>query len=155
MQIVTNCILENGEQILMLRKPRRGWWVCPGGKMEPGESLVEAVTRELQEETGLHLDTPELRGVFTILLQENQKMVDHWMLFTFYAKTWSGNLLSDTEEGILQWVGIDRIGHLPMAEGDRIFLQQMLHQPDCFMTGKFIYTPDYQLLQWKPEMKQV
>jgi 8-oxo-dGTP diphosphatase len=154
MQVVTNCIVRHGEQILMLQKPRRGWWVCPGGKVEPGESLVEAVTREYREETGLTIESPDLRGVFTVILQEGSNMTDHWMLFTFYTDKWSGKLLKETEEGILQWVPVDSLSKRPMAEGDRIFLRHIL-QDNRLMTGKFIYTPDYRLLSWKPEGGQI
>ncbi|GIM45288.1 putative Nudix hydrolase YvcI [Collibacillus ludicampi] len=153
MQVVTNCIIRQGDQILMLKKPRRGWWVCPGGKMEPGESLVEAVTREICEETGFSIETADLRGVFTVLLQEGSKMIDHWMLFTFYTEKWSGTLLHETEEGILEWIKIDTLDERPMAEGDRIFLRQIL-QETKLITGKFTYTPDYQLLAWKLENRE-
>jgi 8-oxo-dGTP diphosphatase len=150
MQIVANCILRRGDQLLMLQKPRRGWWVAPGGKVETGESLMEAVMREFKEETGITLLQPALRGVFTVLLQENQEFKDHWMLFTFYAESFSGTLQADSEEGRLEWVSIDSVKDLPMAEGDRIFLQHILHS-NTLLTGKFTYTPEYQLLEWKPD----
>lgn len=55
MQRVTNCLLIKDEKVLLLQKPRRGWWVAPGGKMESGESIKEAVIREFREETGIYL----------------------------------------------------------------------------------------------------
>lgn len=150
MQIVVNCILRQNNQILMLNKPRRGWWVAPGGKVEFGESLSEAVIREFQEETGLLPENPELRGVFSVILQEQQAVADHWMLFTFYAESYSGTLAETCEEGRLEWLDIDSLDVLPMAEGDRFFLAHILQQP-TLLNGKFIYTPDYQLIDWKPE----
>ncbi|MCY8461779.1 NUDIX hydrolase, partial [Bacillus spizizenii] len=33
MQRVTNCVLQTDDKVLLLQKPRRGWWVAPGGKM--------------------------------------------------------------------------------------------------------------------------
>ncbi|WP_142289537.1 NUDIX domain-containing protein, partial [Gottfriedia luciferensis] len=51
MQRVTHCVLLNENNILLLQKPRRNWWVAPGGKMEPGENIREAVVREYREET--------------------------------------------------------------------------------------------------------
>lgn len=56
-QRVTNCVLIKDNQILLLKKPRRGWWVAPGGKMEPGESIRDACIREFREETGVYLKT--------------------------------------------------------------------------------------------------
>jgi 8-oxo-dGTP diphosphatase len=130
----------------MLQKPRRGWWVAPGGKVEPGESLLEAVVREVREETGLTIEQPELRGVFTMLLMEHQQQVNHWMLFTFVADTFSGTANTHTEEGILEWVPIPEIATRPMAEGDRQFLPQLLSDHKLF-SAKFWYTPEYQLLR--------
>ncbi|WP_018132083.1 NUDIX hydrolase [Effusibacillus pohliae] len=150
MQLVTNCILRWEDRLLMLRKPRRGWWVAPGGKVETGESLLEAVTREYREETGLTLIRPELRGVFTVIVQNGEELVNHWMLFTFYAESFSGLVNATSQEGHLEWVGIDTLPNRPMAEGDRIFIEHIVHHP-TLLTGKFTYTPDYKLLGWKPE----
>lgn len=150
MQTVVNCVLRQNHQILMLNKPRRGWWVAPGGKVELGESLREAVVREFEEETGLLLNSPELRGVFSIVLSDRQEVLDHWMLFTFYAESYSGTLAETSDEGRLEWIGIDSLDLRPMAEGDRYFLKHVIQQP-ALLTGKFIYTPDYELMEWKPE----
>ena len=45
------CISKDNK-VLLLKKPRRNWWVAPGGKMEPGESVKESCIREFREETG-------------------------------------------------------------------------------------------------------
>lgn len=150
MQLVTNCVIKDGDRLLMLKKPRRGWWVAPGGKVEPGESLHEAVVREIAEETGLTIQDPMLRGVFTIILQDGDQLVDHWMLFTFYAEKFDGEVLEETEEGELAWVPVAELSERPMAEGDREFLP-LFATSDQSLNGKFIYTPDYQLLNWQPE----
>lgn len=150
MQQVVNCILQRGDQLLLLLKPRRGWWVAPGGKVERGESLGEAVRREVFEETGLTIDAPQLRGVFTIVLEENGTLVDHWMLYTFYAQVPTGDPYEAIDEGTLHWVPVDDLPNRPMAEGDRHFFQGIL-ESSRVMHGKFRYTPDYQLLQWTEE----
>ncbi|MCG0314635.1 MAG: NUDIX domain-containing protein, partial [Calditerricola sp.] len=99
MQRVTNCVLRDGDRVLLLRKPRRGWWVAPGGKMEPTESVTEAVIREYREETGLTLVDPALRGVFTVLIEDGGRVVDEWMLFTFYAERYEGKPVMESPEG--------------------------------------------------------
>jgi len=150
MQLVTNCVIRRDDELLMLQKPRRGWWVAPGGKVEPGESLMEAVVREVYEETGLTLNQPTLCGVFTIVLQEEGNLADHWMLFTFYCDRFSGTVQDKTEEGILRWKKVTDVPNLPMAEGDRQFLAPVFLRQER-ISGKFLYTPDYQLLDWQPE----
>ncbi|MFD1020386.1 8-oxo-dGTP diphosphatase [Thalassobacillus hwangdonensis] len=146
MQRVTNCILKSGDQMLMLKKPRRGWYVAPGGKMEPGESIKESVVREFQEETGLTVQTPELKGSFTFIIREGDRTVDEWMMFTFYSESYTGTMLEESEEGELEWVPVDEVLNKPMAEGDRHFLHHILSTNEQ-VYGTFVYTPDFQLLE--------
>lgn len=145
MQRVTNCVLRDGNRVLLLRKPRRGWWVAPGGKMEPAESVTEAVIREYREETGLTLIDPALRGVFTVLIEDGGRVVDEWMLFTFYAERYEGEPVTDSPEGVLAWHEVSRIPELPTAPGDQLFLTHIA-QGGGLITGKFRYTPDYALI---------
>ncbi|MGZ4106898.1 MAG: NUDIX hydrolase [Tumebacillaceae bacterium] len=146
MQLVVNCVIRRQQELLMLQKPRRGWWVAPGGKVEPGESLLEAVVREVREETGLTISAPRLGGVFTMLLMEEEQMVNHWMLFTYVVDAFDGTNHTHTEEGVLEWVPIQEIATRPMAEGDREFLPRLLSD-NKLHTAKFWYTPEYQLLR--------
>ncbi len=40
MQRIANLLAVQNDQVLLLQKPRRGWYVAPGGKMESGESII-------------------------------------------------------------------------------------------------------------------
>ena len=51
MQRIANLIAVQDGEVLLMQKPRRGWYVAPGGKMESGESIMDAAIREFQEET--------------------------------------------------------------------------------------------------------
>jgi 8-oxo-dGTP diphosphatase len=148
MRRVTNCILLKNNEILLLKKPRRGWWAIPGGKMEIGETIKEAVVREYREETGIFIKNPSLKGIFTFLMKENDKIVDEWMMFTFLATEAEGLQLKESEEGILQWHPIDQIHSLPMASGDKHILDYVIHG-EGILYGTFHYTNDFQLLSYK------
>ena len=54
-----------GEAILLEKRRDCGWWGLPGGKVEPGESLVDAAVREVFEETGLTVEVTHLIGVYS------------------------------------------------------------------------------------------
>lgn len=144
MQRVANCILLDKNQILMLQKPSKGWWFVPGGKMESGETIQQSVKREFLEETNLMLIDSELRGVFTILIEDNDCYINEWMLFTYLSTKFTGELTSFCKEGELKWVNIEDMLSLPKAKGDNIFLDRIINK-DEFITGRFIYTPDYEL----------
>ncbi|SDK04920.1 NUDIX hydrolase [Sediminibacillus albus] len=148
MRRVTNCVLQKDDHILMLQKPRRGWYAMPGGKMERGESIKEAAQREYFEETGLSLVNPQLSAAFSFLIQEEKHVVDEWMMFTFSCRQFQGTLNEECKEGILEWVPKEHVLEKPMAEGDRYIINHILHS-DQVLYGTFSYTKDYELLDYK------
>lgn len=80
-----------GRVFLAQRGPRatneRGCWEYPGGKVGFGETLVEAITREMREEYDLTISVIELLGVFDHILPEEQQ---HWVSATFIARHTDG-----------------------------------------------------------------
>ncbi|WP_226580461.1 8-oxo-dGTP diphosphatase [Halobacillus litoralis] len=145
MQRVANCILRTDDYVLMLKKPRRGWYVAPGGKMEAGENIKDSVVREFKEETGLSIENPELRGSFTFVMREEGKTAQEWMMFTFFTTSYSGDLLEVSEEGELEWVPVDEVLQKPMAEGDREIFKHILTS-EGQLYGTFVYTTDFRLI---------
>jgi 8-oxo-dGTP diphosphatase len=157
LQRVTNCIVVDHDQVLLLQKPRRGWWVAPGGKMEAGESILETVKREYWEETGITVKNPELKGIFSMVIFDEGKIVSEWMLFTFKATKYEGEMLKQSPEGKLEWKKKDEVLELPMAAGDKWIFKHVLHS-DRLLYGTFHYTPDFELLSYRldpePQMKK-
>jgi 8-oxo-dGTP diphosphatase len=148
LQRITNCIVIKDQQVLLLQKPSRGWWVAPGGKMESGESIKEAVTRELREETGFEIQDPEIKGVFTIVIKDGETVVDEWMMFTFLATDIEGEMLTESPEGKLQWQDLDDVKTLPMAPGDVFIFSHILYSSETIY-GTFYYTQEFELLSYQ------
>lgn len=148
LQRVTNCVLVKDNQILLLQKPRRDWWVAPGGKMELGESVREACIREYREETGIYLKNPAIKGIFTIIMKENNEVVSEWMMFSFLATEFDGENVDECEEGILEWHQFDKIASLPMAPGDYHIIDYLIKGKGVIY-GTFTYTPDFKLLSYR------
>ncbi|MCL6570254.1 MAG: 8-oxo-dGTP diphosphatase [Bacillus sp. (in: Bacteria)] len=148
MQRVTNCVLIRDGKILLLQKPSRGWWVAPGGKMEPGESVRDSCIREFREETGIYLKSPQLKGVFTMIMKESDQLLSEWMMFTFIASDSDGINRSESEEGKLEWHLVDQVNSLPMAAGDYHILDYMAHGKGIIY-GTFTYTKDFQLISYR------
>ncbi|SFS32391.1 8-oxo-dGTP diphosphatase [Marininema halotolerans] len=146
MQRIANCLLQDQDQFLLLKKPRRGWWVAPGGKVESGETIMEAVCREFYEETGLHLIQPVLSGVVTMCVEQDGKIEKEWMMFNFRASHYEGALLENSPEGQLSWQPLDALSTLPTSEMD----QQILSRLACFekelFIGRIVYSPEEVIL---------
>ncbi|GAE28565.1 mutator MutT protein [Halalkalibacter wakoensis JCM 9140] len=148
MQRITNCVLTNEDKALLLQKPSRGWWVAPGGKMELGESIKESAEREFREETGLQVEDAKLRAVFTIVVLEKDQPVDEWMMFTFHATSYKGEMFEESPEGKLEWKDIKDVSGLPMAAGDKHMFQHVLYE-DGVMHGTFYYTKEMELVSFR------
>jgi 8-oxo-dGTP diphosphatase len=147
-QRVTNCVLKDGDNVLLLQKPRRGWYVAPGGKMETGESVRDTVIREFREETGVYLKNPQLKGVFTFTIKDNDKLISEWMMFTFYADEYDGENVAVSEEGKISWHPQEQIKDLPMAPGDYHIIDYVL-QGSGMIYGNFTYTSDFDLISYR------
>lgn len=148
MQRVTNCVLLKDNRVLLLQKPRRGWWVAPGGKMEQGESVRDSCIREYREETGIYLKNPDIKGIFTVIIKEGDQLVSEWMMFTFLATDFTGENVDESDEGIIGWHPIDEVSQLPMAPGDYHIIDYMI-QGSGIIYGTFTYTPDFELLSYR------
>jgi 8-oxo-dGTP diphosphatase len=148
MQRVTNCVLLKDDKILLLQKPRRNWWVAPGGKMEQGESVKDSVVREFREETGVYLKNPTVKGIFTFVIKEGNEVVSEWMMFTFLATEFDGTNVLESEEGKLSWHKLDVVNELPMAPGDHHIIDYVA-KGSGMIYGNFTYTKDFELLSYR------
>ena len=146
MQRIANLLAVKDGKVLLLQKPRRNWYVAPGGKMEVGESIYDSALREFYEETNVQANSAHLKGVFTMIIKRGEEIVDEWMLYTFVTKDFEGVPYEETREGILNWHPIDAIKTLPMAEGDRTNLL-FAAQEKGIQYGTFEYTEDYELIK--------
>ncbi|GAA0448709.1 MAG: NUDIX domain-containing protein [Bacillota bacterium] len=148
MQQVTNCIVIDNNHILVLKKPRHGWYAIPGGKKEQGETIQESVIREYREETALVLKNPKLAGVFTFSIMEGQTLIKEWMMYTFICRKYSGELTAYCREGELEWVPVNQVLDLPMAEGDQMIYKYLLANEQV-VSGAFSYTAKDELINFR------
>jgi len=122
--------------------------VAPGGKMELGESIKEAVIREYYEETGIRLKNPSVKGIFTINIKENDQVTSEWMMFTFVADEFDGVNYDESREGIIRWHSVNDVHKLPMAPGDYHIIEHCLNGNGT-VYGTFMYTPEFELLSYR------
>ena len=138
MQIIVNCLLTHEGKGLLLQKPRRNWFVCPGEKAEPYEHVQEAIIREYKEETAITLLSPDLKAVSLNIYQDGERILKQQMIFTFFATKFEGENWDACYEGTLTWIPIENILTQDMALGDRVILTHILNHSGI-LSGTFIY----------------
>ena len=139
----TLCYLENdrGEYLMLHRVKKEkdintDKWIGVGGGCEAGESPEECICREVREETGLTLTDYRLRGLLTFLIDGE---LEYSFLYT--ATGWTGEMRTDCDEGVLEWVSKDRVRDLPLWEGDKLFFR-LLEEGRPFFSLKLTYERD-------------
>ena len=138
----TLCYIEKNGKYLMLHRVKKendanhDKWVGIGGKFENGESPEECILRETKEETGLTLTAYSYRGIVTFVSDKWE--TEYMYLFTANAFT---GILTDCNEGELEWIDKEKVPELNIWEGDQIFLQKLLADED-FFTLKVVYEGD-------------
>lgn len=98
---------EAGEVVLIRRgePPRQGQWSIPGGKIEWGESVKHALTREVREETGLEIEILGLVDVVDSLTRDEAgAVVRHYVLIDFAARAVGGTLAAASDAMDARWV---------------------------------------------------
>lgn len=124
---VVNSLLLKDDKILFLFKQSRQKWFLPGGKAEFSENVIQTGIREFFEESGLHLQHVSLGAVTTVVVEEAEGQKE-WMLYTIKGTDADGSLQEVNREGILKWHDVGELDHLPMFEGDRFIIKQLVHK---------------------------
>ena len=105
---------EEGRVLLVKHVPERGgfWqgkWICPGGRLNPGETIEEAVHREVFEETQLEIALISLLPPFERIVKSEGKTDLHVIYIDYLAKLVSGEFRPDSDVGEGIWVSRDDI----------------------------------------------
>lgn len=111
------CILCDGERLLVEDKVGKGI-VFPGGHVERGESMQQAVIREMQEETGLTIEHPVLCG----LKDWEQEDGSRYVVAIYRAERFSGELCASAE-GPVFWVTREEFDRMNVIWGMRDILR--------------------------------
>ncbi len=99
-ELTVLCLIHNEEEYLLQDRVKKDWrgYTLPGGHIEAGESIVDAVIREMKEETGLTVINPHLCGIKQFPIEEGR-----YIVFLFEANQYEGDL-KHSEEGKMYWI---------------------------------------------------
>lgn len=85
------------------KEPLRGRWVVPGGTVELGESLEEALVREMREETGLRVQVGAALTVFDRIEREGDRVVSHYVIIDYLCRWVSGRAEAGSDAEDVAW----------------------------------------------------
>jgi 8-oxo-dGTP pyrophosphatase MutT (NUDIX family) len=121
-------------RILLCRRADTGNWEIPGGSVEVGESALDAVRREVEEETGVLIVVTGVSGIYTdpgYVIADSTGEVRQQFAVCFHARPRAGAAAPDCEETAqVGWMPPDRLDQLPIHPGVRVRLDAALTDPD-------------------------
>ena len=123
-ELTVLCLIRDHDRFLLQDRVKNDWkgYTLPGGHVEPGESIVDAVVREMKEETGLTIEAPRLCGVKQFPIEGGR-----YLVFLFIADHFTGELRS-SEEGTMHWIKKEDLASLNLVSDFHELLQVMLSE---------------------------
>lgn len=124
-ELTNMCMLRRSDGMVLVqnrRDPNWGGLTFPGGHVELGESLVDSVIREMQEETGLTVKHPRLIGTKSWMQKDGS---GRYLVLLYVADEYEGEL-HNSEEGDVRWMTLEEMRAGPMVEGMELYFRVFL-----------------------------
>jgi 8-oxo-dGTP diphosphatase len=106
-------VVLDGARVLLVRRgqePAKGEWSLPGGAVELGERLEEAVCREVLEETGLVVETVGVVEVLDRISLDGEGRVEyHYVLVDYACRVRGGVLGCGSDADAVRWVPVEQL----------------------------------------------
>ena len=131
-ELTVLCLIQDGNRVLLQNRVKNDWkgYTLPGGHVEVGESFVDAVVREMKEETGLSIKNPRIVGIKHFPMENGR-----YIVLLFKATEFEGTVVS-SEEGEMEWISLDDLSAINVVE-DFHDLMKVMNDPDL---NEFQYT---------------
>ena len=119
--LAVSAVVMRGDRFLVVRRarpPAEGLFTLPGGGVESGETLAQALVREVQEETGLLVAPIDLAGHREVIVRDAQgRVARHFVILAFAARWVEGDLTLNEELAEARWIDAAALAELPVTEG--------------------------------------
>lgn len=121
-ELTVLCLIHNEDSYLLQDRVKKDWkgYTLPGGHIEPGESIVDAVVREMKEETGLTIKSPRLCGVKQFPIEGGR-----YIVFLFETDQFEGKVV-DSDEGKMHWVKISELSNVKLVDDFEELIEVMM-----------------------------
>lgn len=127
--VAVGALILQDRNILLVKRtnePGKGRWSIPGGTVELGESLRDAVVREVYEETGLVVEVLELLDIVEVIRKDGAgNIAFHYIILDYLAKPVGGTLVAASDASDVLWVPIDEAMKMEITDSLRAMLQKL------------------------------
>ena len=116
-QLAVSAAIFRNNKVLLVRRarsPGKGFYSLPGGRVEFGESLHQALRREVDEETGLQIDIVGLAGWREVLPTTGG---GHYLIMSFAARWRANEPVLNDEHDDFKWLSPAALGDLKLTGG--------------------------------------
>jgi len=113
-------IFDQGRILMAQRgkEPLKGWWSLPGGALETGELLADAVRREVREETGLEIEPASVFEIFERIMRDSSGAPEyHYVLIDYVCRVTGGTLRPGDDVCRVEWMERGALAGLEITEG--------------------------------------
>lgn len=125
-------LILRGDEILLVeraREPLKGYWSLPGGVVEVGEELEEAIRREVLEETGLEVLPESVVEIFErIMRDEDGRPEYHYVLIDYLCTNACGEVMAGDDVSRTAWVRREDLGSVRLTEGTLSVIEKAFEQ---------------------------
>jgi len=119
--LAVSAAIVRDRKVLIVRRarpPARGLYTLPGGGVEVGETLVEAVVREVREETALVVEPVALAGYREAIARDDDGRIErHFVILPFAARWIAGEAMLGHELSEAMWLDPAALGGLDTTAG--------------------------------------
>lgn len=125
-ELTVLCLIDDGDRLLLQNRVKNDWkgYTFPGGHVEQGESFVDAVKREMKEETGLDILNPRLVGIKQFPRKDGKYEEGRYIVLLFKVDRFVGEVVS-SEEGEMEWIDRNRLDEIETVEDFKDLLKVM------------------------------
>jgi 8-oxo-dGTP diphosphatase len=113
-------VILDGDRVLLVKRghaPLKGEWSLPGGTVELGESLEDALRREVREETGLEVAVGPLVEIFERIERFGDGRIEyHFVIADYACRTSGGHLVHGSDADAARWVSLNELAAYKVTE---------------------------------------
>jgi len=132
--VAVGALVLDGDRVLLVRRgrePLKGQWSLPGGAVELGETLEQAVCREVLEETGLRVEAMGILEVLDRITYEGDgRLKYHYVLIDYRCRVTGGSLCPASDAEQAAWVSRNELEDFGVAEFTVAVIQKAFQHAD-------------------------